>query len=49
VVSGHVLQLLSFLKTLDKLCCILTKITSYIEYLMPGIFNDNKEIELGVV
>ena len=41
VVSGCVLQSVSFLKTLGKLCCMLTKITSYIEYLMRGIFNYN--------
>jgi len=48
VVSGCVLQWVSYLKTLDKLSCILTKIAAYIEYLMHGIFSDDK-IELCVV
>jgi len=42
VVSGRVLQSVSFLMTLDKLCCILTKTIAYIEYLVHGIFNDDK-------
>jgi len=42
VVSGCVLQSVSFLKTLDKLRCILTKTAAHIEYLMHGIFNDDK-------
>jgi len=44
VVSGCVLQSVSFLKILDKLSCILTKIAAYIGYLMHGIFNDDKNI-----
>ena len=39
VVSGRVLQSVSFLKTSDKLCCIVMKITAYTEYLMHGIPN----------
>jgi len=37
VVSGRVLQSVSFLKTWDKLCGIMMKITAYTEYLMHGI------------
>jgi len=40
VVSERVLQSVSFLKTVDKLCINLTKITAYIEYLIHGIFNN---------
>ena len=32
--TGCVLQSVSFLKILDKLSCILTKIAAYMEYLM---------------
>jgi len=42
VVSACVLQTVSFLETLDKLSCILTKIAAYIEYLMHGIFHGDK-------
>jgi len=41
--TGRVSQSVSFLKTLDKRCINLAKITSYIEYLMRGIFSNNNK------
>ena len=40
VVSERVLQSASFLKTVDKRCINVTKITAYIDYLIHGIFNN---------
>ena len=41
VVSGRVLQSVSFLEIIDMLCISLTKIAVCIEYLIRGIFNND--------
>jgi len=42
-------SILHFLKTVNKLCFTLTKLTLYIEYFMHRIFNCNNKIEVGLL